>query len=293
MTSSTITDEPVLIVDSGVHKGARIRLPRGESRVGGDPDCAVVVVDPALEGGGLCVTVDDAVTIQSDCGLLISDGRAVMPGETFDVARNCSFTVGDTIFTLELPGDDSNERNRNAIPDHWRSLWLIPVGIATLGGAALIGAVLVGGRAAPAPALGSPTPPVLAAVAAEIAATFLRQRLENAGLSGLAATPQPDGAVVVSGALASARRHDWAAIRQEYDQRFGTQRVLVERFDAPGAMPSLHVAAVWVGPSPYVLDDHGSRLGPGASLGGGWSIAKIDRENVIVQQGTRTLALRY
>ncbi|WP_156927967.1 hypothetical protein [Bradyrhizobium sp. Tv2a-2] len=128
---------------------------------------------------------------------------------------------------------------------------------------------------------------------ADLAAAFLRQQAGEAGLTELVVTPRTDGAVMIGGVLGQAQQRDWSAVRQKFDQRFGTERVLVEQFDAAAFIPSVHVAAVWSGANPYMVDDHGNRLRPGASLGDGWSIQSIDSQNVTVRQGPRTVALRY
>jgi hypothetical protein len=288
-----MTDEPFLTIASGLQEGARIRLPRGENVVGSDPACSVVVADPTFVRNRLRVAVTDVVEIQGNCRIVLSDGAVVMPGEVFGVESSCSFTAGETLFKLELSEDELIEAKKKA--RRWRPLPSVAAGVVTLTGFALLGAIIIGSGAPERSdaAVVSSHPALSAEPAAELAVVFLRQCLDDASLPGLLVTPRADGAIVVSGVLAPAHRNDWAAIRQQYDQRFGTARVLVEQFDAPSLLPSVHIAAVWSGSNPYMIDDHGSRLSPGASLGDGWSIEKIDDLNIVVRQGTRRVALKY
>jgi hypothetical protein len=291
--ASNMTDEPVLVVASGLQKGAKVRLPRGETCVGSDPACSVVVVDAVSGGKYLQISVDDAVKMQSDCRIVMGNGDAVQPGEVWDVMDSCTFSVGETSFQLELPrkqGKVAVERgslSRAALP--------ISAAIATLGSAALATLLLSGGEA-PSRSVAHTLPsraPGADAQTADLAVAFLQKRIDSSGLTRLSVGRQPDGTLSVRGELTATQERDWLGIRQQYDERFGSANVLVEQFGAPSSLPSVHIAAVWSGSNPYMVDDHGGRLRPGASVGDGWSIAKIDQENVVIRQGSRSVALRY
>jgi hypothetical protein len=290
---SNMTDGPVLVVASGLQKGAKVSLPRGETRVGSDPACSVVVVDALLGGNYLQIFVDDGVKMQGDCRIVMGSGAAVQPGEVWNVTSNCAFTIGETSFQLELPRKPGKVAAESA--SIWRTAVSISAAIATLGSAALAGLLVLGGGAAsrsvahtsPTRASGSD------AQTADLAVAFLQQRIDSSGLTRLSVGLRPDGTLSVGGEITAGQERDWLAIRQQYDERFGSASVLVEQFGLPSSLPSLHIAAVWTGSNPYMVDDHGSRLRPGASVGDGWSIAKIDQENIVIRQGSRSVALQY
>jgi hypothetical protein len=217
-----------------------------------------------------------------------------MPGGTVDVADTCSFSAGGVAFQLELPPNRADEALATK-PPLWKSMLLLSIGVVTLCGATVIGAFVLGngGPARSVAATLTSRSGIPGASAVSVAAAFLRERVDGAGISGLSVKPREDGAIVVVGMLPPDRQQEWAALRREYDERFGNSRVLVEQFEEPASLPSLHVAAVWSGANPYVVDDHGSRLRPGASLGDGWSIEKIDGQTIVIRRGDRRLALGY
>ena len=121
----------------------------------------------------------------------------------------------------------------------------------------------------------------------------LRSRLAKAGLPGVTASAQPDGTVLVGGLLTAGDEPAWTGVRQWFDGRYGNGVVMVERFDAPGALPPLRIAAVWAGAHPYVVDDHGQRLHPGAAIGDGWFVGRIESGSVLANRGAQTVSLRY
>jgi hypothetical protein len=288
-----MTDVPLLVVASGLQKGAKVPLPRGESRIGSDPECAVVVIDPTLEACHLRVAVDDVVQLRCDFPIVLSDGTEIAPGGVLDIPATCRFTAGSTEFELALPAlPPAPAPSIRPLP---RRLVAAAGGLTALGGSVLVAATVMHGHGA---ALTSDEPPVSTrrtqpnSSGADAAIAFLRQQIGAAGLA-LKVTEQPDGGIAVAGTVPAGRNSEWEAIRWQYDQRFAMSHVLVERLAAEDEQPHLRLAAVWSGPDSYVVDEHGERLRIGASIGDGWSIDSIDGEQVVIRLGSRKVALRY
>ena len=282
-----MTNAPHLVVASGLQKGAKVPLPRGESRVGSDPSCSVVVIDSTMEGCHLRVVVEDVVQLRCDFPVILSDGTAIASGDVFEVPANCQFTAGSTEFELALPVPPLPQRRLSR---------LALTGTAALGAAVVaLTSMLVMDSASPAPGVTVTSAHLVASNASNVAAAvgFLQQQIGAAGLLALKVAAQPDGGIVIEGMLPAKAQGDWSAIRQRYDRQFGTAHVLLEHFTSADDQPPLRVAAVWSGPDPYVVDQHGDRLRVGANLGGGWSIQGIDGRQVMIRRGTASVALRY
>ncbi len=54
---------------------------------------------------------------------------------------------------------------------------------------------------------------------------------------------------------------------------------------ADAARPRVRFQAVWFGANPYVINDSGKRLYPGAALADNWVLERIENNQVILARG--------
>ena len=288
---------PVLTILDGLQAGSRTRLASGGSLIGTGTGCAVVVADPAMRSDHFEIVVGDTTTLRALCPVTLPDGTALAPGALLALSGPTAFSAGGTRFLLEVPVPEPAPPSAPAAPPaRWRrfapsaTLLLATLGTVLGTGMWLGHRVTVGVQPALAATMSlnhPPSPRVGDVVEA------LRTRLAKAGLPGVTVSTQPDGTVLVGGLLTAGDEPAWTGIRQWFDGRYGNAMVMVERFDAPGALPPLRIAAVWAGAHPYVVDDHGERLHPGAAIGDGWFVGRIEPGSVLANRGPQAVSLRY
>ena len=288
---------PVLTILDGLQAGSRTRLASGGSLIGTGTGCAVVVADPAMQSDHFEIVVGDSATLRALCPVTLPDGTALAPGAQITLSGPTAFSAGGTRFLLEVPvPEPAPSAVAAAAPARWHraapSATLLLAAIVTVLGTGMWlgrrGSVAVQPALAATMSLHRPaTPRVGDAVEA------LRTRLAKAGLPGITVSTQPDGTVLVGGLLTAGDEPAWTGIRQWFDGRYGNGMVMVERFDAPSALPPLRIAAVWSGAHPYVVDDHGARLHPGAAIGDGWFVGRIETGSVLATRGPQAVSLRY
>lgn len=288
---------PVLTILDGIQAGSRTRLASGGSLIGTGTDCAVVVADSAMRSDHFEIVVGDTTTLRALFPVILPDGTALTPGAQLALSGPTSFIAGSTRFLLEVAvSEPAPLPGPAAAPAPWRrlapraTLLFAALGIVLGGGLWLgrRGVVVVQPTGAATVALHRPLSP-----RAGDAVEALRTRLAKAGLPGITVSAQPDGTVLVGGLLAAGDEPAWTGIRQWFDGRYGNGMVMVEHFDAPGALPPLRIAAVWSGSHPYVVDDHGERLRPGAAIGDGWFVDRIETGSVLARRGAQAVSLRY
>ncbi len=288
---------PVLTILDGLQAGSRTRLANGGSLIGTGTDCAVVVADPAMRSDHFEIVVGETTTLRALCAVTLPDGTALASGAQLALAGATSFTAGGTRFLLEVPAPEplpvceaatAHARRRSIAPR--AALSLVALG-AVLGSGMWLGrrgGAVVQPVTAATVALHLPDP-----VRVEDAVGALRTRVAKAGLPGVTVSVQPDNTLLVGGLLTPGDAPAWTEIRQWFDGRYGNAMVLVERFDAPGTLPPLRIAAVWSGTHPYVVDDRDERLHPGAAIGDGWLVERIEPGSVLARRGSQTVSLRY
>lgn len=96
-----------------------------------------------------------------------------------------------------------------------------------------------------------------------------------------------DGQLNAGGSFERAQKPQWVALQQAFDQRYGQQIVLNPRVAvrADAARPRVRFQAVWFGANPYVINDSGKRLYPGAALADNWVLERIENNQVILARG--------
>lgn len=122
--------------------------------------------------------------------------------------------------------------------------------------------------------------------AAPQAKAWLEQRLTAAGLDRIEVS-QVDGQLSARGSYGPTQKSQWISVRQAFDSRFGQQVMLLPSVVARPAIdkPRVRFQAVWFGRNPYVINDSGERLYPGAALSEDWTLERIENDQVILARG--------
>jgi len=141
-------------------------------------------------------------------------------------------------------------------------------------------------------AVGMPAAPanVSAPTLAE-ARTWLDQALRDARLGQLRVHEQ-DGQLSVVGSYPADLKSNWLKVQRDFDSRFGQRIVLTPNVQVSAAVatPRVRLQAVWFGRNPYVIDEHGKRVYPGAILADDWTLESIEGDQVRLVRGQERFA---
>jgi hypothetical protein len=123
-------------------------------------------------------------------------------------------------------------------------------------------------------------------------ATF-RSHLADAHAAPDVTLRAADGAVLATGTILPPDRPAWLDAQKWFDRHLGGQYALATQVDIvpPAELPALDVAAVSMRPVPSVITRDGERYMVGAVLPGGWSIADIAADAVILRGGAREIRI--
>ncbi|WP_122258435.1 FHA domain-containing protein [Pseudomonas syringae] len=123
------------------------------------------------------------------------------------------------------------------------------------------------------------------------ARSWLEGALQDARLTQLRIEEQ-GGQLSVEGAFSAAQKSSWLQIQQAFDTRFGQHIVLTPNVQASAALaaPRVRFQAVWFGRNPYVIDEHGKRVYPGALLPDNWRLESIEGNQVRLVRGDERFA---
>lgn len=137
---------------------------------------------------------------------------------------------------------------------------------------------------------GSSTP-VKSAPTLTQARSWLEGALQDARLTQLRVEEQ-GGQLSVEGAFPAAQKSSWLQIQRAFDTRFGQHIVLTPNVQASTALaaPRVRFQAVWFGRNPYVIDEHGKRVYPGALLPDNWRLESIEGNQVRLVRGDERFA---
>ncbi|WP_024673114.1 FHA domain-containing protein [Pseudomonas syringae] len=138
------------------------------------------------------------------------------------------------------------------------------------------------------------TPPMAVQVAAPTLAearSWLDQALRDARLGQLR-IEEHDGQLSVAGSYPAALKNSWLQVQRAFDSRFGQRVVLTPnvQVNAAVATPRVRLQAVWFGRNPYVIDEHGKRVYPGALLADDWTLESIEGDQVHLVRGQERFA---
>lgn len=118
------------------------------------------------------------------------------------------------------------------------------------------------------------------------ARAWLEQQLATARLNQIKVS-EVDGQLSVQGSFDPANKGQWMSVQQAYDARFGQQVMMHPNVIARAeiAKPRVRFQAVWFGANPYVVNESGKRLYPGAALADDWMLERIEHNQVVLARG--------
>ncbi|AMB84971.1 hypothetical protein AWM79_06460 [Pseudomonas agarici] len=115
---------------------------------------------------------------------------------------------------------------------------------------------------------------------------YLDNGLRAARLSGITVQLK-EGQLLALGSFDATQKPQWIALQKGFDSRYGRTFILHQNVSVREgvAAPRVRFQAVWFGANPYVVNDSGMRLYPGAALPDNWVIERIENNEVVLARG--------
>jgi hypothetical protein len=286
---------PVLTITHGLHQGVCLSLDRSVYIVGSAATADLLLGDAGIAERHMVLRfLNGQVAVEavgSDVVVFGPNAREIrIPmGKGHRARLPLDIQVGEARLTLSGttdPAQPSTPARATATPGWLRKpQWIIALLLMFL----CVGAFAFRGEAvsplAVADKQASPAPRRQAATAVE-AKAWLDQQLAAADLKQVKVS-EVDGQLSVQGSYDPAQKGQWRSVQQAFDSRFGQQVVLHPDVAARTeiAKPRVRFQAVWFGANPYVINDSGKRLYPGAALADDWTLESIQNNQVILARG--------
>jgi hypothetical protein len=297
-SSASGNSTPVLSITHGLHQGVNLTLDNAVYIIGSASSADLILSDAGIAERHMVLRfVDGRVAVEALGGDVVVVGlhgqQILIPkGKGHRARLPLQIGLGEARLRLDN-SSSSPERVPAAAPASiWRRKlhWLLALVLMVL----CVSAFALRGE---------PTAPVAVAVSAPAHASqvpvntaqahiWLEQQLFAADLKGIRIS-ESGGQLIAEGAYDPTQKPRWIALQQAYDQRFG-QQVLLQTNVAPHseiARPRVRFQAVWFGTNPYVINDSGRRLYPGAALTDGWMLERIENNQVILAKGEERFTL--
>jgi len=271
---------PTLTVTSGLHQGSSLVLDQPVYTLGADLAADLVLSDPGIAGLHLRLRFEGGqVAVEALGGDVVLGKNVRIPHGSGHRARlPLQLRIGTAGVSLASPEgvEKPSDATRTFTP------WIVAIVLLFLCAGAL--------------AVRNDTPLTQAAVAAQVPAlkkpsrehakTWLEQQLQAAHLDAIKVT-DANGQLSAVGSFEQSQKPQWLALQQAFDERYGQQIVLNPRVSvrADAARPRVRLQAVWFGTNPYVINDSGKRLYPGAALADNWVLERIENNQVILARG--------
>ena len=272
---------PTLTVTGGLHQGSSLVLDQPVYTLGADLAADLVLSDPGIAGLHLRLRFEgDQVAVEALGGDVLLSGNVRIPHGSGHRARlPVQLRLGAAGVSLALPegAQKPSDARRPFTP------WSVAIVLLFL----CAGALAVRNDAPIAQtAVTAADVPVLKKPSRELAKAWLEQQLQAAHLDAIKVT-NANGQLSAVGSFEQSQKPQWLALQQAFDQRYGQQIVLNPRVAvrADAARPRVRFQAVWFGTHPYVINDSGKRLYPGAALADNWVLERIENNQVILARG--------
>lgn len=272
---------PTLTVTGGLHQGSSLVLDQPVYTLGADLAADLVLSDPGIAGLHLRLRFEgDQVAVEALGGDVLLSGNVRIPHGSGHRARlPVQLRLGAAGVSLALPegAQKPSDARRPFTP------WIVAIVLLFLGA----GVLAVRNDAPMAQtAVTAADVPALKKPSRELAKAWLEQQLQAAHLEAIKVT-DADGQLSAVGSFEHSQKPQWLALQQAFDQRYGQQIVLNPRVAvrADAARPRVRFQAVWFGTNPYVINDSGKRLYPGAALADNWVLERIENNQVILARG--------
>jgi hypothetical protein len=271
---------PTLTVTSGLHQGSSLVLDQPVYTLGADLAADLVLSDPAIAGLHLRLRFEGGqVAIEALGGDVLLGANVRIPQGSGHRARlPLHLRIGTVGVSLALP--EGAEKPAHA--PRTFAPWIVATALLFLCAAALA----FRNDSPPAPPAAFVDVPLVQAPSHEQAKAWLEQQLQAAHLDAVKVSSS-NGQLSAVGSFEQSQKPQWLALQQAFDQRYGQQIVLNPRVAvrADAARPRVRFQAVWFGTNPYVINDSGKRLYPGAALADNWVLERIENNQVILARG--------
>lgn len=283
---------PVLSIIEGLHQGVALALDKPLYALGSALQCDLVLSDPGVAEEHLHLRITDrnlAIEARGGDVVVVCAGRAIdVPQGSGHRARlPVEVRVGSACLRIAQAhpqADAAQLPGQRFTLEGMRGLGLGALMLLLVGGSAFA----FQGRSMPerAPSTAAVTSPAAPPLTPAQARHWLQQQLNAEGLAAITLTESSDQ-LFATGALEPRLKSNWTALLQRFDERFGGQVSLRSNVKqrAPIAAPRVRFQAVWFGPDPYVINDSGKRLYPGAALPDNWVLERIDSDQVVLSRG--------
>jgi hypothetical protein len=294
---------PVLSITHGLHQGVCLSLDRSVYILGSAADADLLLSDGGIAERHMALRfANGQVAVEAIGGDVFVFGAharemLIPAGKGHRARLPLDIRIGEARLTLTREDDPLRApASASGVPAWLRKpQWVIALLLMFLcvGAFAFRGepAPLAPGSAAfPAPfsvrssgEAGQPGQPTATAADARL---WLEQQLASAELAHVKVV-EVDGQLSVKGFYDPAQKAQWRSVQHAFDSRFGQQVMLhpdvVPRAEI--ARPRVRFQAVWFGTNPYVINDSGKRLYPGAPLADDWTLHSIENNQVILARG--------
>ncbi|WP_438867529.1 SctD/MshK family protein [Pseudomonas sp. L1(2025)] len=271
---------PTLTVTAGLHQGSSLVLDQPVYTIGADLAADLVLSDPGIAGLHLRLRFEGGhVAVEALGGEVLVNATMRIPQGSGHRARlPVQLRIGAAGVSLALPeeAEQLSQAPRTLTP------WIVALGLLFICAGAL--AFRIDPPSAQAAAVVAV--PAIKQPSREQAKTWLEQQLRAAHLDAVSVT-NSNGQLSAEGSFEQSQKPQWLALQQAFDQRYGQQIVLNPRVAvrADAARPRVRFQAVWFGTHPYVINDSGKRLYPGAALADNWVLERIENNQVILARG--------
>ncbi|TLX58646.1 hypothetical protein DN826_05030 [Stutzerimonas nosocomialis] len=283
-----------LTVLEGVHQGVSLPLDMAACSIGAGQQSDLVLGDPGVAERHVTLRLSARhVAVEALGGdvRVFGQGREtrVAQGSGYRARLPFELLVGQARLRLDAPASGG----ATVAPASGGTLqWMMAVVFMFICAGALAvlrddaSPVSAGIAMAPVAAEAKTLRPSLDALRAE-----LERDARAAGLEGLRIGVQ-NGQLRVRGSLTAEQQSRWADVQRAFDGRHGRYAPLHSEvaLREPGAQPRVRFQAVWFGDNPYVINAAGARLYPGAALEHGWTLLRIDAEQVVLARGEERFA---
>jgi len=274
------TGAPTLTVTGGLHQGSSLVLDQPVYTLGADLAADLVLSDPGVAGLHLRLRFEGGqVAVEALGGDVLIAGNVRIPQGNGHRARlPVQLRIGTAGVSLAMPGGAEKPvpASRTLTP------WIVATALLFI----CAGALAFRSEAPPQPTTAVTAVAPLKTPSREQAKAWLEQQLQAARLDTVKVS-NSNGQLSATGTVEQSQKPQWLAVQQAFDQRYGQQIVLNPRVAvrADAAAPRVRLQAVWFGPHPYVINDSGKRLYPGAALADNWVLERIENNQVILARG--------
>ncbi|WLH14884.1 FHA domain-containing protein [Pseudomonas hefeiensis] len=293
---------PVLGITHGLHQGVCLPLDQPVYILGSAANADLLLSDAGIVERHMALRFTDGqVAIEAiggDVFVCASHAREILipAGKGHRAHLPVDIRLGEARLTLSRGAVCLEPIAAVAITPSWqrKSRWIIALLLMFL----CVGAFAFRGE--PVSPLALSTVDKAAALAAHDAPkntvvqarVWLEQQLATLGLHQIKVS-EVDGQLSAHGSYGPTQKGQWLGVQQAFDGRFGQQVMLLSGVVARNeiAKPRVRFQAVWFGDNPYVINDNGERLFPGAVLNDNWLLERIENDEVILARGEERFTL--